>query len=236
MANVVAARIGNGIHHLPPIKGYVRSVTIIWRPNSTYTRLSEPESTGNTIGKIHLHRECDDWSSARVIQLLMINDTSALADAEQRRHYDEDSPETPAAPDTDRLSTIPEETEESTSTSTESLNDYLFHSDPVLTQCLQSVPVLPEDSTPLPELQELPEDTGDRLPLMHMIPDYFPTTILPPLTDNYNAFVELSIMQPMTNLIQLEQPRALNSDEMVLLQMTENPTRQEVDKRETTTS
>ena len=110
LINVVAARIGNGIRHLPPIKGYDRPVTIIWRPNSTYTRLIETESVDNTIGKIHLSRECDDWSSARVIQLLMTNDTSALADIDQKRYHDEDSPETPTSPDTDRLSTIPEET------------------------------------------------------------------------------------------------------------------------------
>ena len=113
----------------------------------------------------------------------MTNDTSALADIDQIRYQDEDNPETPTPPDTDRLSTIPEETEESTTTTAESLNDYLFHSDPVLNQCLQSVPVLPGYNTPLPELQELPEDTGNRLPLTYMTPDYFPTTVLPPLTD-----------------------------------------------------
>ena len=79
---------------------------------------------------------------------------------------------------------------------------------------------------------DLPEDTGDRLPLTHMLPDYFPTTVLPPLTDNNNAFVELSFMQPMTNLIQLEQPHALDPGEMVLLQMTENSARQVVVKRD----
>ena len=116
LPNVVSARIGDGIRTLPSIKGYVRSVTVFWRPKSTYTRLVETESDNDTLGAIPLHKECEECKQVRVIQLLSTDDTSALADMEQGRLHEDHHPQTQALQESDRLSTIPEGTEETTST------------------------------------------------------------------------------------------------------------------------
>ena len=166
-------------------------MTVFWRPKSTYTRLIETESDNDTLGAIHLYKECEDWKQIRVIQLLSTDDTSALADMEHGRFHDDSHPQTQAPPESDRLSTIPEGTEETASTR-DSLDTYLLHHDPRLRQRLETV--RDDFTSPLPTTTELLEDTGDRLPLALMIPDYFPTTILPQLTDNNASFVELSIM------------------------------------------
>ena len=102
----------------------------------------------------------------RVVQLLSTDDTSALADMEQGRLHDEDklqapatpaadNPPTPMPPDTGRLSTIPEGTDETAST-TESLASYLRQSDKHLTQCLEHI--YDDFTSPLRDLPELPAD------------------------------------------------------------------------------
>ena len=70
------------------------------------------------------------------------------------------------------------------------------------------------------------------MPFPLMCPDYFPTAVLSPLTDKHSTCVEQITTQPMTNLIELDNPCALRPDEMVLLQVTEGSARQTVVRRD----
>ena len=110
------------------------------------------------------------------------DDTSAIADTEQDKYQDDgDDTGGRRVPQASvQLSPIPEGTEESASTagSVTSLDTYLKHPDPALQDCLVSVH--DDFTSPLPDYESEPEDKGNRLHLTHMLPDYYPVTMLPP--------------------------------------------------------
>eukprot|EP00974_Lingulodinium_polyedra_P077323 7485869-Lingulodinium_polyedra.AAC.1 len=57
LSNVAGARIGMGLRELPPIKGFHGAVCILWRPGSTYTRISEHVAElDQSLGRIRLHQ------------------------------------------------------------------------------------------------------------------------------------------------------------------------------------
>eukprot|EP00974_Lingulodinium_polyedra_P103042 9975493-Lingulodinium_polyedra.AAC.1 len=51
-SNVVSARIGAGVRELPPLRGFIGAIALLWRPGSTYARIIEqaPEP-GQALGK-----------------------------------------------------------------------------------------------------------------------------------------------------------------------------------------
>ena len=87
----------------------------MWRPWSTYTRLIETDNINGAIGCIRLHKKYDEWGQFRLIQILVPDDASVGADRGQGKSHDVPTTRTTAPAESDRLSTILEETEETDS-------------------------------------------------------------------------------------------------------------------------
>eukprot|EP00974_Lingulodinium_polyedra_P116252 11158459-Lingulodinium_polyedra.AAC.1 len=41
LTNVIGARVGIGLRELPAVAGFQGSVSVLWRPGATYTRIAE---------------------------------------------------------------------------------------------------------------------------------------------------------------------------------------------------
>ena len=105
--NVVAARIGRGLRELPAIKGYDSSAVVIWKIDQAFNQYVEVESRrAGEVDKVRLSALRDDWCHVRCVQLLMVNDASALDDAGGSGSTETSKSE--ANEDNDRLSTIHE--------------------------------------------------------------------------------------------------------------------------------
>ena len=102
---------------MPAIKGYSKAVTLMWRPFSSYARITELEAVSGSIPRLRIASEHEDWTHLRALQLLTA-DTSA--DDEGKQPPQEDRSD-------GRLSTIPEEPSMSQSPNTNS--SYLRHSE-----------------------------------------------------------------------------------------------------------
>ena len=135
VSNVVGARIGIGLRELPAMRGCHSAVCVLWRPGASYTRFAEHVSGADgCLGRVRLQQEHDDWTRLRVLQLLMVEDVAAVADAGGSH-----STEATAAPsDAGRLSTI-EEISEETDISVESAGSYLRHSNEAMQLVLAAV-------------------------------------------------------------------------------------------------
>ena len=83
LANVISARIGLCVRHLPKAIGYAKSVTVLWRPAGNYVRYIEAESTEDEIiERFQIGNEYSDWEHLRLLQVLSTLDAAAIADTE----------------------------------------------------------------------------------------------------------------------------------------------------------
>ena len=123
LENVIAARIGRGVRELPAAPGYSSCVVLVWRPGGNYNQFLELDRTDDEkVGKIRLAMIRDDWSQLRFIQLLLTDNTSALAEVGEGGRTAPDN----ASAHGGQLSTIPEGShEDSTSEQMSSAGSYL---------------------------------------------------------------------------------------------------------------
>ena len=132
---------------------------MVWRPGGNYNQFVEPDKEGQClVGRVRLSFTPTDWQQLRVLQLLMPDDTAAIAEAEESGHT---APSAAAdiTSSHERLSTVPEGAQESdpTEDSQSSVGSYLKHDDNSFQEALGQVSDLLE--VPLPtEMQEAPHD------------------------------------------------------------------------------
>ena len=91
LSNIVAARLGRGVRELSALKGYASSIVVIWRPGGSYNQFIEPSNTEqNQVSRVRLSQERNDWPNLRVLQLLMSDDTAAIAESGESRQAEPD--------------------------------------------------------------------------------------------------------------------------------------------------
>merc|ERR1711873_113852 len=71
LTGVVAARLGHGVRELSPLKGYVASTVLLWRPGATYSRIMTLDCVDQDTGRSRISQDHDDWSRLYVLQVLM---------------------------------------------------------------------------------------------------------------------------------------------------------------------
>ena len=130
----------------------------------------------------------------------------------------------------DRLSTIPEESEQDHSdVPSDRVSDYLHHTDPELQQMLNEIPDCEYMISATGE-EVTPDELDDRLPLSLLSAPTEELILVPPIELNHDTHVELAVYPPATNMLDLsERPQ---QGEIVLLQMGANKVRQVVVKRD----
>ena len=104
----VAAKLSHGVQVLPAVSGYEQVRTYIWRPSSTYVRTITGDP--DTLGRIRLYKEFNDWEQLLSLQLFSSLDVDLESDSlggSDTSGTVAGEPSTVEA--TDQLSTIPEE-------------------------------------------------------------------------------------------------------------------------------
>ena len=117
LSGIVSARIGLGVRELSSLKGYTKSVVLLWRPNSTYARIIELDCANGHTDRLRLAHEHDDWTQLRLLQLFMSDDYVGDHDAAAGTRTTSSGGQGASSSSSSGgdLSTIPEETEPSTS-------------------------------------------------------------------------------------------------------------------------
>ena len=172
LKDVIAARIGVGLRHLPAAKGYASAVIVSWIPGMhQYDTVEQPTVSGNNIMQFRMQTTYDDWSQRRFVQIF----TSAHGPDDLRSQPTEGQKSESEV--SDRLSTIEEGTEEDDSelSELEALSTYLLHDDKDLQKMLEET----KDYFSATMVDVVVEDecsTSQRMPLSyltaHQLPDY----------------------------------------------------------------
>ena len=143
LTSVVSAKMGLGLRELPSAKGYTGSTVLLWKPGSTYARIIELDCTRDTVGRLKISLDHDDWPNLRVLQLLMADSPVETPEYTPPPVSGERWLNTRSATSHEALSTIPEESEQDSSNDmSDSVSDYLHHTDPELQRILDGIPDL----------------------------------------------------------------------------------------------
>ena len=81
MHPVVSARTGRGLRKLPAVRGYTRAVTLLWAPGKTHTPCVEQQSDSGQSAALAVSRYNSDWSTLRVLQMLLGCEEVAITQA-----------------------------------------------------------------------------------------------------------------------------------------------------------
>ena len=198
MGGWITARIGRGLKELPQIKGFSRSLILLWQPDSTYARIIEAESVQDCVGKARLNTDHDDWTKLRVIQLL-------ASDVQEVDVDEQNTVGAPADEIEDQLSTIPEEDADGAESQEPSL--YLKHSDAMWQEHIDRITEDLEQKMQ-PKAERVGTTSGQRLPLnlftsLLTVPAQS-VIVGPPMYECDAPHVELAVYPPMTNTLDLE--------------------------------
>jgi len=205
----------------------------VWRPGGSYNQFLEPTKFGtNVVGHVRFDLERPDWAQLRVLQLLMSDDTTAVAEVEESLPTELDRPTGDNITE-ERLSTIPEGTQETEPSDDHlpSVGSYLQHSDSGMQEALNQVSDRLELPLPDEHRPEQRDELNDRMPLSLLTASVDEVTLAEPSDGIYASYVELAVCPPMSNIVG-HLPRKPEPGEIVLLQVGPNTMRQEVVQRD----